>query len=163
MLLNLPPILMKSILAIILSCANLEAKSIVTEDLVHKVGIIESNLNSEAVGDYGDSIGAFQIGQRAWADAVAYSRIVGHPYDLTLPECWKDNAKFYETAHRAATLILLMHEERMIKNKIKPTPFKLYMAYNMGFVGAYQHNFDIKQTSGLRRAILVRALNILSR
>jgi hypothetical protein len=56
-----------------------------------------------------------------------------------------------------------MHEERMIRNKIKPTEFKLYMAYNMGFHGASQHGFNINQTWGVRRAILVRAQTILSR
>lgn len=154
---------MKSIISFLLACASCEAKSIVNEDLVHKVGIIESNLNTKAVGDDGDSLGAFQIGRRAWSDASAYSRLVAGPHDYTLPEAWKDWAHDYEMSHRAATFILRMHEERMLKNKVKPTPFKLYMAYNMGYVGAAQHGFDIRQTWGLRRAILVRAQTILSK
>lgn len=154
---------MKSIISFLLACASCEAKSIVNEDLVHKVGIIESNLNTKAVGDDGDSLGAFQIGRRAWADASAYSRLVSGNHDYVLPEAWKDWAHDYEMSHRAATFILRMHEERMLKNKVKPTPFKLYMAYNMGYVGAAQHGFDIKQTWGMRRAILVRAQTILSK
>lgn len=154
---------MKSIISFLLACASCQAKSIVNEDLVHKVGIIESNLNTKAVGDDGESLGAFQIGRKAWSDAVAYSRMVAGSHDYTLPEAWKDWAHDYEMSHRAATFILRMHEERMLKNKVKPTPFKLYMAYNMGYVGAAQHGFDIRQTWGMRRAILVRAQTILSK
>lgn len=154
---------MKSILSFLLACASCQAKSIVTEDLVHRVAVIESNVNPDAVGDNGDSLGAFQIGREAWADAVAYSRINHGPHDYILPADWKGHAKDYEMSHRAATFILKMHEERMLKNRIKPTPFKLYMAYNMGYHGASQHGFDIKQTWGLRRAILLRASHILAK
>lgn len=154
---------MKKLLSFLLACSTCQAKSIVTEDLVHKVGIIESNLKTDAVGDDGESLGAFQISRRAWADAVAYSAITSGPHEYNLPADWKGYAHDYEMSHRAVTLILKMHEERMIKNRIKPTPFKLYMAYNMGFQGASQHGFDINQTWGFRRAILTRANIILSR
>lgn len=154
---------MKRLLSLLIACSTCQAKSIVTEDLVNKVGIIESNLKPDAVGDDGESLGAFQIGRRAWADAVAYSRLNAGPHEYVLPEDWKGYAKDFEMSHRAATFILKMHEERMLKNRIKPTPFKLYMAYNMGFTGAVQHNFDIKQTWGFRKAILTRANLILSK
>jgi hypothetical protein len=154
---------MKRILSFLLACSTCQAKSIVTEEFVHKVGIIESNLKPDAVGDDGESLGAFQISRKGWADAVAYSRITSGPHEYNLPEDWKGYAKDFEMAQRAATLILRMHEERMLKNRIKPTEFKLYMAYNMGFYGASQHGFDINQTWGLRKAILTRAKVILSR
>lgn len=154
---------MKRLLSFLLACSACQAKSIVTEDLVYRVGIIESNLKTEAVGDDGDSLGAFQISRRAWADAVAYSTLTSGPHEYTLPIDWKGHAHDFEMSHRAATLILKMHEERMIKNRIKPTAFKLYMAYNMGYYGASQHGFDIKQTWGYRKAILTRANIILSR
>lgn len=154
---------MKRILSLLLAFSTCQAKSIVTEDFVNKVGIIESNLNMDAVGDNGDSLGAFQIGREAWADAVAYSRINHGPHDYILSSDWRVYAKDFEMSHRAATFILKMHEERMVKNGIKPTHFKLYMAYNMGYHGASQHGFDIKQTWGFRRAVLTRAKIILSR
>lgn len=154
---------MKRLLSFLIACSTCQAKSIVTEDFVNKVGIIESNLKTDAVGDDGDSLGAFQISRRAWADAVAYSTINSNPHDYTLPTDWKGHAHDFEMSHRAATLILKMHEERMRKNRIKPTEFKLYMAYNMGYYGAAQHGFDINQTWGFRRAILTRAKVILSR
>jgi hypothetical protein len=154
---------MKSLLSFLLACGSCQAKSIVTEDLIHKVAIIESNVNPDAVGDNGDSLGAFQIGREAWADAVAYSRIHCGPHDYILPTDWKGYAKDYEMSHRAATFILKMHEERMLKNRVKPTPFKLYMAYNMGYHGASQYGFDINQTWGFRKAILLRASRILAK
>lgn len=154
---------MKRILSFLLAFSTCHAKSIITEDFVNKVAIIESNLKTDAVGDGGESLGAFQISRRAWGDAVAYSRINAGPHDYALPEDWKGWAHDFEMSSCAAKFILKMYEERMIKNKIKPTHFKLYMAYNMGYVGASQHGFDIKQTWGLRRAILTRANLILSR
>lgn len=154
---------MKRILSFLLALSTCQAKSIVTEDLVHRVGIIESNLKPDAVGDDGNSLGAFQINRRAWADAVAYSHIVAGQHEYFLPEDWKGHANDFEMAQRAATLILQMHEERMIKNCIKPTTFKLYMAYNMGYHGASQHGFDINKTWGFRKAILTRAKIILSK
>jgi len=154
---------MKRILSFLLACSACQAKSIVTEDFVNKVGIIESNLKPDAVGDDGESLGAFQISRRAWADAVAYSTLTVGPHEYCLPTDWKGHAKDFEMAQRAATLILKMHEERMLKNRVRPTEFKLYMAYNMGYHGAAQHGFNINQTWGFRKAILTRAKIILSR
>lgn len=154
---------MKRILSILLAFSTCHAKSIVTEDFVNKVGIIESNLKPDAVGDDGESLGAFQISRRAWADAVAYSAITCGPHEYNLPTDWKGHAHDFEMSHRAATLILKMHEERMIRNRVKPTEFKLYMAYNMGYHGAAQHGFNINETWGFRKAILTRAKIILSR
>lgn len=154
---------MKRLLSLLVAFASCEAKSIVTEDLVHKVAIIESNVNEDAVGDNGQSRGAFQIGEAAWADAVAYSRVTSGPHEYLLPSDWKTYSHDYATSHQAATLILRMLEERMIRNKIKPTPMNLYMAYNMGFNHASQYKFNINATYGKRRAILLRASKILSR
>jgi hypothetical protein len=154
---------MKSILSFLLACGSCQAKSIVTEDLVHKVAIIESNVNPDAVGDGGKSLGAFQIGREAWADAVAYCRVKKSTHDLVLSADWKAYAKDFEMSQWAATLILQMHEERMLKNRIKPTPLKLYMAYNMGYNSAAQFKFNINATWGFRKAILTRASIILSK
>lgn len=154
---------MKRLLSLLLATSFCEAKSIVDSDLVHKVGIIESNLNEDAVGDNGRSRGAFQISQEAWADAAAYNRVNAGPHDPVLSTDWKLFAHDYTMSHLAAELILQMHEARMIKNRIKPTPMKLYMAYNMGFMGALGYNFNINATAGKRKAILLRAQNILSK
>jgi hypothetical protein len=51
----------------------------------------------------------------------------------------------------------------MIRNKVKPTPIKLYMAYNMGYHMAESFGFNMNVTSGKRRAILLRASHILSK
>jgi hypothetical protein len=154
---------MKRLLSLLLAVASCEAKSIVTSDLVHKVGIIESNLNEDAVGDYGKSLGAFQISEATWADAVAYNRVTAGPHDAMLSVNWKVYAHDYTMSHYAAELILKMHEERMIRNKIKPTPMKLYMAYNMGYSQANVLCFNENATAGKRRAILLRAKGILSK
>ena len=154
---------MKRILSLLLACSTCQAKSIVTEDFIHKIAIIESNINPYAVGDNGNSLGAFQIQRGTWADAIAYSRVHGELHGEWIPEEWKTGAMDYDTSFRVAGIVLRMYEQRMIKDKIKPTPIKLYMAYNLGWHGASYYKFDMNHTWGRRRAILVRANNILSR
>lgn len=154
---------MKRILSLLLAAVSCEAKSIVTEDLVHKIAVIESNCNPDAIGDNGASRGAFQIQERAWADAVAYHRITAEDHDYPIYTDWKTYSMEYELSFIVARTLLKMHEERMRKAGIKVTPIRLYMAYNMGYSQAKQFHFNPASTYGLRRAILIRAERILSK
>lgn len=154
---------MKRLLSLLIAAVSCEAKSIVTEDFVHKIAIIESNCNPDAIGDGGRSRGAFQIQEAAWSEAVAYSICHSTVHSPSLSTNWKEYSMDYETAFWAASYILKSHEDRMIRNKVKPTPIKLYMAYNMGFNHAAQFGFNPSVTYGLRRAILIRAERILSK
>jgi hypothetical protein len=60
---------MKRLLALLLGCASVEAKSIVTEDFLDKVAMIESNYNYEAVGDKGKALGAWQMHEASWRES----------------------------------------------------------------------------------------------
>lgn len=160
---------MNRLLALLLGCVSLDAKSVVTEEYIDRIAMIESNYNYDAVGDKGKAIGAWQMHEDAFREACVY---LAHKEDNLGREQWlefsKDHKKFAKDAgvgRLACKAYLTILERQMIKHKIKVTPIALYMAYNMGFQGAYNKHFDYKSywLDSKRRSILARANTILSR
>jgi hypothetical protein len=90
---------MKRLLALLLSYASVEAKSVVTEDYLDRVAMVESNYNYEAVGDKGKAIGAWQMHEDAFREACIY---LAHREDNIGREQWlafsKDHKKFAKDA-----------------------------------------------------------------
>lgn len=158
---------MKRLLALLLGCVSVEAKSVITEEFIDKVAIIESNFNYDAVGDSGKAIGAWQMHQPAWREACTYLAHHGISRDAWLD--FADNHKKFgkdpQVSRLACKAYFEILEKQMQKLKIKVTPISLYMAYNMGFQGAYSKGFDHKSfwLDSKRKSILARANTILSR
>lgn len=159
---------MKRLLALLLAYASAEAKSIVTEDFLDKVAMIESNYNYDAVGDKGKAIGAWQMHEASWRESCQrYAR-----KDCAGFSPWDDMAKNHKkcatdpyVSRLVAKMYLQILESQMNNSKIKVTPITLYMAYNMGFQGAYNKDFNYKSfwLDNKRKSILARANQILSR
>lgn len=159
---------MKRLLALLLAYASAEAKSIVTEDFLDKVAMVESNYNYDAVGDKGKARGAWQMHEAAWRESCQrYAR-----KDCAGFSPWDDfgnNHKKFSSDPTVSRLVAKMYlqilETQMNNSKIKVTPIALYMAYNMGFQGAYNKSFDYKSfwLDSKRKSILARANHILSR
>lgn len=159
---------MKRLLALLLAYASLEAKSIVTEDLLDKIAMVESNYNYDAVGDKGKALGAWQMHEASWSESCKrLSRM-----DCVGFSPWDDFAKNHKkfasdpcVSRLVAKMYLQVLETQMNNSKIKVTPIALYMAYNMGFQGAYNKDFNYKSYTidSKRRSILARANQILSR
>lgn len=159
---------MKRLLALLLAYASAEAKSIVTEDYLDKVAMIESNYNYDAVGDKGKALGAWQMHEASWRESCQrLSRMDGAGFtawdDFTNNH--KKFAKDPDVSRIVAKMYLKILEEQMNKSKVKVTPIALYMAYNLGFHGAWKKNFDHKSfwLDSKRKSILARANTILSR
>ena len=159
---------MKRLLALLLAYASAEAKSIVTEDYLDKVAMIESNYNYDAVGDKGKALGAWQMHEAAWRESCQrLVRMDGAGFtawdDFTNNH--KKFAKDPDVSRLVAKMYLQILETQMLKSKIKVTPIALYMAYNMGFHGAWQKNFNHQSfwLDSKRKSILARANHILSR
>ena len=159
---------MKRLLALLLAYASAEAKSIVTDDLLDKVAMVESNYNYDAVGDKGKALGAWQMHETSWRESCQrYARkdSVGFsPWD----DFAKNHKKFSSdptVSRLVAKMYLQILESQMNNSKIKVTPITLYMAYNMGFQGASSKDFNYKSfyLDSKRRSILARANQILSR
>lgn len=159
---------MKRLLALLIGCTCLEAKSIVTDDLIDKFAIIESNYNYEAVGDKGKALGAWQMHKQAVEESVVsiYRRtgtdLRGRYYDFTY------NMKFMKdptVSRMLAKEYMLILEKQFVRLKVEVTPAKLYMAWNMGFAGAKEYNFNVHSIAldSKRASILKRANHILSR
>lgn len=159
---------MKRLLALLLSYASIEAKSIVTDDLLDKIAMVESNYNYEAVGDKGKALGAWQMHEASWRESCQrYAR-----KDCAGFSPWDDFAKNHkkfasdpDISRLVAKMYLQILETQINNSKIKVTPISLYMAYNMGFQGAYNKDFNYKSfyLDTKRKSTLARANQILSR
>lgn len=131
-----------------------EEKSIVTADMLDRVAMIESNFNFRAIGKSGER-GAYQIKSGIWEETV--DRVM----PKNLPVCnWKKFAHDPTISRFVCSEILMGVEKRFIKDyHKKPTRIQLYMAYNMGYIGAKRYAFvhthmalDAKRLSVLHRA-----------
>lgn len=158
---------MKRLLALLIGCTCLEAKSIVTDDLLDKFAMIESNFNYNAVGDEGKALGAWQMHKDAWHDGCMWLA-----NNTNQRSAWtyyskehKEKALEPEISRSVAFAYLKILEQQMRRDKVEVTPIKLYMAWNMGLSGAHQFYFtyDILTLPKSRRSILARANHILSR
>lgn len=158
---------MNKLIALLLGCISVEAKSIITEEFIDKVAVIESNFNYEAVGDKGKAIGAWQMHEPAWREACVYAAHNGicRSAWLDFAEHHKKFARDPQVSRLACKAYFEILENQMRRMKIKVTPIALYMAYNMGFQGAYSKSFDHQSfwLDNKRKSILARANHILSR
>lgn len=156
---------MKRLLALLIGCTCCEAKSIVTDDLVDKFAVIESNYNFNAVGDNGKALGAWQMHKSAFQESLnSIHRRTGSDWS----EVWtwdKKTLSYPNISRFIAKEYMLILEKQMLKMGYKPTPISLYMAWNMGFSGAKSHDFkyDSYDLDSKRVSILRRANQILSR
>lgn len=154
---------MKHTLTFLLACIGLEAKpvSIVTDDFVHKVALIESNGNETAIGDNGNARGAFQFHECAWRDGIVQLRRQGN---ILFDSNYEFGSMSYECSFEVAKALLQNYEERMHYYGYKVTHHGLYMAFNMGFSRAKEWKFDPKAAAVLsrkREMIYKRAERIL--
>lgn len=161
---------MKKLLALLLGCVSVEAKSIITDDYLDKVAMIESNFNYDAVGDKGKAIGAYQMHEAAWREGcvrLAHTSSCREHW-LGFADKHKELAKDSIISRMVCKAYLEVLENQMKKdpwNKAGVTPISLYMAYNMGYKGAYAYRFryDNLSLDSRRRSILMRANYIFSR
>jgi hypothetical protein len=166
---------MKHLLSLLALCSFASAKpaEIISEKFLDSVAMIESGFNPNAVGDKGKALGAYQLHEDAWIDACkwmehnddgqfrdGFSWMTGHINDQ-----WKVRAKDPVISRIVAKNYFLLLHYRFQKRGIKPTDLQLYMAYNMGFGGAANADFNPTsyKLSDARMCVLKRANVIISR
>lgn len=159
---------MNRLLVFLLGSVSVEAKSIVTEDYLDRVAMVESNYNYEAVGDKGKAIGAWQMHEASWRESCQYLERKNYAFIISWDEVADNRKKFAkdpDISRLVSRTYLQILEKQMLNAKIKVTPIGLYMAYNMGFRGAYNKNFNPSYVwlDSKRRSILARANQIISR
>lgn len=131
---------------LLLSAVGLSAQPI-TSDFINRVAIVESNYNFEAVGDKGKALGAWQLHQAAWADALKWYEFCNAQDPNGFVVCiesrpWKECATDPYISRVVATYYFKLIEHKFKLRGINPTHLQLYMAYNMGFARASQFKFD---------------------
>jgi hypothetical protein len=117
----------------------------------------ETNSSPGAIGDHGNAVSEFQIWASAWSDANAFRIEQGQE---PIPrKFWIDR----QMSREIARSYLEMIESRMIKDRISPTPAKLYLAYTMGYSGAKKIGFNFALAPLVKRKGLARFLTALSK
>lgn len=125
--------------------------TVVTEDFLDRVAIIESGFNHLAVGDNGAARGAYQMHEAAWTDAMT---------ELKKDWPYRQDAFHAEKSRMACRAYFQIIERRLIKDGYVPTRERLYMCYNIGYHDAvywYKLNPDHKRIHVVRRSILKKA------
>lgn len=146
--------LLRKVIHFALMTTVISAKAtIVDEQFLDDVAVIESNMDSSAVGDKGKALGAYQFHLAAWTQANALAG-TNHPHK---------SAHNWFVARRLAKVYLLWLEECIRDAGYKPTKINLYMAYNMGLSGSLRYAFDHQhpELPRSRRAILDRATRLI--
>lgn len=135
-------------IALIMATATLNA-TIVDESFLDEVALIESNMDSKALGDRGAARGAYQFHAAAWAHANAIAG-TNHPHI---------SAHNWFVARNMARAYLMWLEDCISEAGYRPTKISLYMAYNMGLSGSlrYAFNHEHPELPRSRKRILERA------
>lgn len=137
-----------------------------TQDLIDKFAMIESNYNYEAVGDKGNALGAWQMHREAVDESFAsIYRRTGQDYRKAWCK-WDKTTMFNPIVSKLlAKEYMLILEKQFHNCGVEVTPIKLYMAWNLGFSGARSYRFDpdCLYLETKRASILKRANHILSR
>lgn len=164
---------MKRLLSLFAFCSFAQVEgAVISEKFLDSVAMIESNFNPNAVGDGTKARGAYQLHQGAWTDACKWleyndkGSYDGYAWSFTtIAGNWKKYAHDPVFSRIVAKGYFSLLQYRFQKRGINPTPIQLYMAYNMGFAGASQCNFNPEHhtLSNARLCILKRANFILSK
>jgi hypothetical protein len=131
--------------------------SIVSEDYLDRLAIVESNNRPKAVGRAGE-LGSFQLKEAAWTDSVRrmFGRIP-QSYAYSRSNCF-DPVKSRAVAREH----LLWLERTMTKEGFTPNKISLYMSYNLGMSMSerYAHNHKHPSLTNEQKAIFTRAEHI---
>ena len=106
--------------------------------------------------------------EASWRESCQHLSRKDHAVFTTWDDLANNHKKFAkdpDISRLVAKMYLRILETQMLNSKVKVTPIALYMAYNMGFQGAYNNYFNYKNfwLDSKRKSILARANQILSR
>lgn len=127
-------VLMLALFAVLSSCA---APSLVTEQFLESLALVESGNKAAAVGDGGKARGSFQIWRSAWQDV---NRTHGWKTD------YESGSTNRAVSRRYARAYCEMLERQMTAAGLRlPTVEHIYACYNLGFNGFARRGFQLSQ------------------
>lgn len=109
--------------------------------LLDSIGLVETGGDWAAIGDRsratGPSVGAFQIGPEAWADANAQLKVEGRK---TYPRSdWRSR----DAQRQVGLAYLRVLRRRLEAGGIPATPEHLALCWNKGYAGAMRDGFRL--------------------
>lgn len=136
---------MKNIILLLLAAATAGA-TVVTDQFLARVAVVESNNRADAVGDSGKARGAFQFWSVAWDHASQLRKAKGLPV-------YSYSSAFDATrATEYARTYLLYLEASLAKSlKRNPTAGEVYAAWNCGLGRFRQLGYDLGQVPSITK------------
>lgn len=127
---------MRRLFTILLSAFAAWSRASEDAKLLEAVALVETGNNPFAVGDRGESLGRYQMGSRAWAEANDWLRHNGKP---TIPRSEWGNPKAQD---KIAAAFLRVCRDRFARYGVpRPTIAQLATVWNLGFKGALDRGF----------------------
>lgn len=115
-------------------------------DFIDALALVESNYDYNAVGDDGQSLGAWQLRRSAWEDVRRIHPLVGKHRTNSLGT---KNAKTQRIA--AETYLSILRQRFQLAGINSPTSAQLYAAWTMGFAGFRRVGFDASRAPATTR------------
>lgn len=129
--------------------------SVVTDEFLDKVAMIESSGGKFLVGDRGRSLGAFQMSKAAWKDATAFRKRHGKTIYR-----YEDGVMEMEICRSYAASYLQLLEERLKRLMGRqPSAEHVYAAYNWGLSNLKKVRFDLSRAPRVTRRALGKITN----
>lgn len=118
-----------------------EIETVVTEELLDRIALIESSGGKYLVGDNGRSLGVYQMGKLAWKDATEYRKRHGLPV-----WSYHQGVMHPERSRAYAKCYLKVLEDRLHRLMGRPpTKAHIYSAYNWGLSNLKKVDFDLNR------------------
>lgn len=122
-------------------------------EIVRRIGYAETRMDHKAVGDGGNSRGAYQMGRAAWRDVTARRYITGG----IIASSWKDWAHNSTISTRYALdyYAILSARFRRAKKRL-PNLAESYALWNLGFEGFKRLGFNLSRVPATTKAGIAR-------
>jgi len=127
---------MKTILSILITCASVCLANAGNVALA----TVESNGDSNAIGDYGNAKGKYQFWRPAWEDTTKYRKALGlktYPYSQASNRAISDE---YATSR-----MMFLTDQLKLRLRRTPTSAELYAAWNLGLTGFARRHYQVGQ------------------
>lgn len=123
--------------------------------VIPAVGMVESGMDHQAVGDSGRALGAWQVWSCAWDTANDWR--VKHRMTPVSRWRWRDPAAQRDIAFA----LLSWHRDRLIANGVlRPTVQQLYLSYAMGHTAFKRIGYNPLLAPAAKRDAALRVQNL---
>lgn len=132
--------------------ASVAKASIVTDEFVTKVGIIESNLNYKAIGDGSKARGAWQMWSIAWSEVSRLRKLRGEvAYNYNEYSTDPKISRIYATEY-----LKWCESQFLRKTGRQPNHGEIYFVFNAGIGRVVQLGFNLSNAPAITQRACVK-------